>query len=198
MTQIIYSCILAWMMLLWKRRMLQVHSTNQQPAPTLFFPWFLFFFPPGHFCQNLWSFFKSWVNDQSCCGGRRAIVVCCQTSWFCTQQLPHHLCLCILLISREHHSVASILLPAFSSLPHSLWHPRLFFQCFSFMCDPLLTSGWLVFHAIPPGLSNTSTYLLTVIYLSFFSPIFVLKVAVAAIALSVALHSLLPRSARRE
>lgn len=106
-----------------------------------FFKYFCFF-PPGHFCGNVWSFFKilgKWSKFPV--GGRGAIVVCCQTSWFCTQQLPHHFCLCILLISREHHSVASILLPAFSSPPHSLQHPCLFFRCFSFMSDPLLTSG---------------------------------------------------------
>lgn len=143
------------------------------------------------------AFFKSWLNDQSSRGGRGAIVVFCQTPWFCTQQLPHHLCLCILLISREHHSVASILLPAFSSLPHSHWHPSQFFHCFSFICDPLLTSGSLVFHAVPSGLLNTSLDLQTLINFSFFPPIiFVLKVAIGAIALSGTLHSLPHKSVR--
>lgn len=118
------------------------NSAESEKVP--FLNAFGFFFPPpGHFF--LWEcvevFLRSWVNDQSFYGGKGAIVVCCQTSWFCTQQLPHHLSLCILIISREHHSVASILLPAFSSLPRSLWHPRLFFHCFSFMCGPLLTGG---------------------------------------------------------
>lgn len=96
-----------------------------------------------------------------------AIVVCCQTSWFCTQQLPHHLCLCILLISREHHSVTSILLPAFSSPPHSLQHPRLFFFVASLLC--VTPSSPVALSCCPLRSSNTSTYPLTFIYFRFFS-----------------------------
>lgn len=149
----------------WNCGMLQAFSTTQPPPlwnpaeaeksdPTSLgtSSHHLWFCHHGRFLVEMsegFFFWKSWVNDQSFCGRNGAIVVCCQTSWFCTQQLPHHLSLCILLISREHHSVASIPLPAFSSLPHSLWHPRLFFHCFPFMCGPLLTSGSLVFHAVP-------------------------------------------------
>lgn len=144
----------------------------------------LFFFPhPKHFwfyfprsflwkCVELffkilvkWSKFQ-WRKRSYCCVLSDFLIL----PWFCTQQLPHHLCLCILLISREHHSVASILLPAFSSLPHSLWHPHLFFHCFCFICDAHPpTSGPMVFRLVPSGLLNTSTYLLTLIYFCFFS-----------------------------
>lgn len=94
-------------------------------------------------------FLRSWVNDQSFYGGKGAIVVCCQTSWFCTQQLPHHPSLCIPIISREHHSVASILLPAFSSLPRSLWHPPSVFSLLLFYVRPPPHRWSLVFHAVP-------------------------------------------------
>lgn len=108
--------------------------------------------------------------------------MCCQTSWFCTQQLPHHLSLCILIISREHHSVATILLPAFSSLPRSLWQPRLFFFIASLLCaapsSPVVIGLSCSPTALCSALLNTFTSLLTRVYFCFF-PIYVLKVVIA-------------------
>lgn len=97
------------------------------------------------------------------------------------------------LLDSVHNSCHIISVCVFSSSPEStilslpsccqpfhLCHthsdiPVCFFIAYFLCVTPLLTCGSLVFHAVPSGLLNTSTYLLTLIYFWVFFSHFCVK-----------------------
>lgn len=143
------------------------------------------------------AFFKSWLNDQSSRGGRGAIVVCCQTSWFFLDSVHnscHIISVCVFSSSPE-----SIILSLPSCCqPFHLCHthsdiPICFFIA-SVLCVAPTPHQWAIGLSFGPLRSSKHLHPSSNPYLLFL--LFVLKVAVAPIALSATLHSLPHRSVR--
>lgn len=165
----------------------QSHHYSTRPSETLqnlkIPPIFLVFcFSPGHFCQNLWSFFKL-LGKWSKFLWRKRGYCCVLSDFLILYNSCHIISVCVFSSSPE-----SIILSLPSCCqPFHLCHTHsdipICFHCFSFMCEPP-TDQWVIGLSCCPLRSSKHLHLSSNPYL------------LAAITLSVTLHSLPSRSVR--